>query len=1379
MSNSESNPSFTEPNLQVQPVFNLNSNQNNFQPDTTSIVSRSDDNSQNINNLGFNDTQFSQLSQSPFTINNENDFNNESINQNYEENFNEIAEVENDLQLYDLLPSYPNLEDPLFTSKLMSKVEFDGLKSERDDPAPLKGELHKHQLADVRYLMMRINDTLAAFKAPGTGKSRLAIGATEACKDRGMGSIIITKNKPGRNFFKSELKDYGGYTANVDHGSNIKLGKELAKSYAFKTQAKFAKDLSNKTDDEIRAEYSNKCIVIDEVHNLRQTTPLIVPPGGFTQDVISSYDLDDYEAKDELIDDNEDAAISDLETTKGEFKNPKEAKNAYIQFHRLLHLVRNCIVILLTGTSKQNVASEEASILNLILPLDKQLTPNLNYDNPSVDVFEPYLRGKIAYLREPTSEAVKREIGNYINPNRANAIPIYKCEMSHHQWNTYAAIKRDYQSRRQNAFDSAERFISLFVYPDGSYGGQGFERYVQPDPNNPLKYSFRIETGIVQEIANLQRLKELSTKFYESLINIFEAMKTTATSLDGTITEKIRGTYVNYFDYVNNGGILFGLVLQVYGFAMFNDNFPFIQYTQNGPQPSMPMAPRFAIITGKTSEVAIRRIIEAINSEFNMHGDYIKMLIITPAAREGISVFNGINMDAVTSQWNNATTHQAISRIFREGGHKLLIRKYGHIEVVVRRLAAVPPLDTPSLTDDYETIDVRMLHMSEDKDRGVKGMDRVDKILAYDAELHRQRNILPSDLENSRDCDYTVCNYTPYPYVWSVVTVVTPESTTGKSLNIENYRILIGYSKNLDQYRAFAIPLDNNNLIQELPINDNEVQLINGNVVDFQQFTELELTPWQFGIKYRNGTTLIASSSDSIGFVDFFPTSDDSSYFLYFHKEYIPFIEQRIIDVFRFNFFLTREDLYGLLGMSRRYVDLAIDEMIRSRFSLTNRFGFESYLKEEGNTLFLSSEREDNDYPLSYYSSRLQVSTNLNLEQYNNKLDDIYQSEIMRQIEQMNPNDPQTAELLKQSSMNAKINLLEESVIEKIRATSNYPIKCVGMDDSPLTVRKEALINMIFQVFNKNYFTLDAEPLGEITTLRNKLEKKQNRKKQTTIGNLDAAPPKPSARGRKQRHQHEVVLPIYRKPISLTAVEPTTIFNVVQVNTPKRVWLHTLYAKPKEKTNYKITTILRKVNAKIKILREEDIQRNNCEWRFADEAEQEIYAKYIEVQIQERSSADNQNRPLSGFVTTSDNKFRIKDYDMERKSKKTPDKRRDYRGKDCSTFPKERLIVLLGLLGVYPPNFAYKANFNMLTSFIQNKQIDLNTFVLEDLESTLRSISGVQQMLTPQEILFWKANFIYRWGLPNGPKKDVMCNAIKKKLDEKEIHERGWIKYES
>ena len=70
------------------------------------------------------------------------------------------------------------------------------------------------------------------------------------------------------------------------------------------------------TDETIRDEYSNLVIVIDEAHHLH-------------------------------------------------IKESK--KNAYSQIYRMLHLVKNCKVILMTGTPMVDSPSEIASLMNLIL----------------------------------------------------------------------------------------------------------------------------------------------------------------------------------------------------------------------------------------------------------------------------------------------------------------------------------------------------------------------------------------------------------------------------------------------------------------------------------------------------------------------------------------------------------------------------------------------------------------------------------------------------------------------------------------------------------------------------------------------------------------------------------------------------------------------------------------------------------------------------------------------------------------------------------------------------------------------------------------------------------------------------------------------------
>lgn len=47
--------------------------------------------------------------------------------------------------------------------------------------------------------------------------------------------------------------------------------------------------------------------------------------------------------------------------------------NIYKQFHRFLHVVKDCKILLMSGTPMKDGVEEIASVMNLILPLNKQL----------------------------------------------------------------------------------------------------------------------------------------------------------------------------------------------------------------------------------------------------------------------------------------------------------------------------------------------------------------------------------------------------------------------------------------------------------------------------------------------------------------------------------------------------------------------------------------------------------------------------------------------------------------------------------------------------------------------------------------------------------------------------------------------------------------------------------------------------------------------------------------------------------------------------------------------------------------------------------------------------------------------------------------------
>ena len=96
------------------------------------------------------------------------------------------------------------------------------------------------------------------------------------------------------------------------------------------------------TDEQIRTRFSNYAFCIDEVHNLRTKESITK----IHESTTKSTDTKDYE-----------------------------------KIHDFLHKLQNKKVILLSGTPMADLPSEIADIMNLILPLNKQMPTGINFDN--------------------------------------------------------------------------------------------------------------------------------------------------------------------------------------------------------------------------------------------------------------------------------------------------------------------------------------------------------------------------------------------------------------------------------------------------------------------------------------------------------------------------------------------------------------------------------------------------------------------------------------------------------------------------------------------------------------------------------------------------------------------------------------------------------------------------------------------------------------------------------------------------------------------------------------------------------------------------------------------------------------------------------------
>jgi hypothetical protein len=188
----------------------------------------------------------------------------------------------------------------------------------------------------------------------------------------------------------------------------------------------------------------------------------------------------------------------------------------------------------------------------------------------------------------------------------------------------------------------------------------------------------------------------------------------------------------------------------------------------------------------------ISDIAEATNG--NQDGSKIRVVMGTKTTGQGVD-FKWVRQVHILDPWhNNTRIYQAIGRGLRHCSHADLpaserdvtIYKYASTPATIDMRGhefdeeVVEVVDDNGVTrnlnltyrDFYtETVDEHMYQRVVRKDLVIKQIERVLKIVAVDCELNRMRNQFPSDIDYSRECDYTLCKYscdgfvTPIKYI--------------------------------------------------------------------------------------------------------------------------------------------------------------------------------------------------------------------------------------------------------------------------------------------------------------------------------------------------------------------------------------------------------------------------------------------------------------------------------------------------------------------------------------------------------------------------------------------------------------------------------------
>lgn len=358
-------------------------------------------------------------------------------------------------QLSDFLIPYPSLDTPGFQTLISAKKEFNELASDINEKRPAPGEPYKHQLFFRRY--MSIYNDILVMDETGTGKTCELVGLTEYTLDQHLKlngdlnvshikkTIVLVKSESLIKEFKKQLvcvctsSRYQLYDKNISQKKLIK--KKLEEWYEFYTYEIFAKKIKSQYEqhlDKLNIDYDHSIIICDEAHNL-------------------FVDEDGTEHQDKK---------------KDSWNKEKTYHYLWLFYHQVQYSKR----ILSSATPMLNGIEEFGKLLNLILPTNQQLPVSTSikdkkqvedyYKNVTLEELEPYLRGRITYVRAFDTGATRVDQVSKIKcPSCPKTYTLYYTRMSPFQTQMYKNIL---ETKGGSSYSLYLNNASNFVFPDGS-----------------------------------------------------------------------------------------------------------------------------------------------------------------------------------------------------------------------------------------------------------------------------------------------------------------------------------------------------------------------------------------------------------------------------------------------------------------------------------------------------------------------------------------------------------------------------------------------------------------------------------------------------------------------------------------------------------------------------------------------------------------------------------------------------------------------------------------------------------------------------------------------------------------------------------------------
>ena len=555
---------------------------------------------------------------------------------------------------------------------------------------------------------------------------------------------------------KKKLFGEGAAIELTDEAKRRRLNSAIAQTYEIVTFGELLDLKSLPSEKMIEKGYSDRIIIVDEIHNIR------------------------------------------IQPSSKKKPADKLEYSQYDALHRFLHIVKNCRIFLLTATPIWDKVYDIAGLLNLLLPLNEQL-PVLNrfvkeffkdgelIPEKALELKEK-MRGRISHLRALISSAERTEVG--IKEPWLKWVTVYPSILSDFQESFAEEAKGLLEKDKNDAFLTDARDAANCVFPviengrvvDGVYGTKAFQKYAV----KTLKKWAANKGGVRKQLAYVSyNVFELDKEVAKILGPIdgpdpYANLRIYATKF-ATIIEMLKDpkrfdekAFIYGDSVQGTGGVIsLALVMKLYGFhwVKSSDAIP-----RKGKEITVKNPGSFIVITSEEQTInesaQIRKALEEYNKDDNIYGTRLRIIIGSQTIAQGHTLKATRQGHALMPHWNLPGIDQAMGRIYRAGSFDQLpeneryVNFYRHVSIPSAISDTIDSEDgevkSISSTDRFSSklsVDTYIYRIAEEKEHLNSQIYRIMKETAWDCALSYDRNVLVSDEDGSRVCDFTDCNY--------------------------------------------------------------------------------------------------------------------------------------------------------------------------------------------------------------------------------------------------------------------------------------------------------------------------------------------------------------------------------------------------------------------------------------------------------------------------------------------------------------------------------------------------------------------------------------------------------------------------------------------